>query len=449
MAIYHCSIKIGSKGKGQSAVAAAAYRSGTVLTDEQTGTVIDYSKKRGIVYSEIILCKNAPSEYNDRQTLWNAVHKIEKASNAQVFREIEVALPAELTLEQHKDIIREYVQKNFVDKGMCADCSIHNKNDGNPHGHIMLTVRGIGSNGEWLPKSKKVYDLDENGSRIRLKSGNYKSHKESTNDWNEQYKAEEWRASWAEICNRYLDKSNRIDHRSYERQGKDQIPMIHEGFEARKIEHEGGVSERCELNRKIRRINRERNQIRSQLRILENRKTAIEHYGSGVIPMSEIKELSGISRDMGLYLRQLQKEAIKETEEKKNSDDTYEDTYNELVRTAELLTYITFNNIRSIDQLEQKLRTVSEEDREETEDMYKGIVSVLYSKNFEFRAKIMRQEYEESMQSIEDKLEVTLKTGEKINAFLMEHSEEIKKELLSEKENKEKKKSAYNSGWER
>ena len=93
MAIYHCSIKIGSKGKGQSAVAAAAYRSGSTLTDENTETVIDYSKKRGIIYSEIMLCKNAPPEYNDRQTLWNAVHRIEKASNAQVYREIEVSLP--------------------------------------------------------------------------------------------------------------------------------------------------------------------------------------------------------------------------------------------------------------------------------------------------------------------------------------------------------------------
>lgn len=435
MAIYHCSIKIGSKGKGQSAVAAAAYRSGSVLTDEQTGTVIDYSKKRGIVYSEIMLCKNAPSEYNDRQVLWNSVHKIEKASNAQVYREIEVSLPAELTLEQHKEIIREYVRKNFVDKGMCADCCIHNKNDGNPHCHIMLTVRGIGSKGEWLPKSKKVYDLDDNGNRIRLRSGNYKSHKESANDWNEQYKAEEWRASWAEICNRYLDETNRIDHRSYERQGKEQIPMIHEGFEARKIEREGGISERCELNRQIRRINREKRKIGSQLRILENRKNAIERYGFGIIGLDEIEETSGISRDMSLYLRQLQKEALEENPENKDNADIHD----QLVRTAELLTYITFNNIRSIDQLEKTLRTVSDEDREQTELMYKGLVSVLYSCDFKFRIKMIQREAEESMQSIEDKLDTTLKTGEKIDAFLTEHSDEIEKGLLSVKEIDEEK----------
>lgn len=442
MAIYHCSIKIGSKGKGQSAVAAAAYRSGSVLTDEQTGTVTDYSKKSGIVYSEIMLCQNAPSEYNDRQVLWNAVHKIEKASNAQIYREIEVSLPAELTLEQHKDIIREYVRKNFVDNGMCADCSIHNKNDGNPHCHILLTVRGIGSKGEWLPKSKKVYELDDNGNRIRLSSGNYKSHKESANDWNEQYKAEEWRAAWADICNRYLDETNRIDHRSYERQGKDQIPMIHEGFEARKIERGGGISERCEQNRQIRRINREKRKIGSQLRILDNRKRAIEMYGSGVIGYDDIGELSGVGRDMGIYLRQLQKEALEESSENKDNAAIHD----ELVRTAELLTYITFNNIRNIGQLEEKLRTVSDEDREQTELMYKGLVSVLYSNDFEFRIKMMQQEAEESRNYIENKLNANISTAEKIETFLREHNSEIK----SKKESaEEKKRSASGGGWER
>lgn len=442
MAIYHCSIKIGSKGKGQSAVAAAAYRSGSVLTDEQTGTVTDYSKKSGIVYSEIMLCQNAPSEYNDRQVLWNAVHKIEKASNAQIYREIEVSLPAELTLEKHKDIIREYVRKNFVDNGMCADCSIHNKNDGNPHCHILLTVRGIGSKGEWLPKSKKVYELDDNGNRIRLSSGNYKSHKESANDWNEQYKAEEWRAAWADICNRYLDETNRIDHRSYERQGKDQIPMIHEGFEARKIERGGGISERCEQNRQIRRINREKRKIGSQLRILDNRKRAIEMYGSGVIGYDEIGELSGVGRDMGIYLRQLQKEALEESSENKDNAAIHD----ELVRTAELLTYITFNNIRNIGQLEEKLRTVSDEDREQTELMYKGLVSVLYSNDFEFRVKMMQQEAEESRNYIENKLNANISTAEKIETFLREHNSEIK----SKKESaEEKKRSASGGGWER
>ena len=442
MAIYHCSIKIGSKGKGQSAVAAAAYRSGSVLTDEQTGTVTDYSKKSGIVYSEIMLCQNAPSEYNDRQVLWNAVHKIEKASNAQIYREIEVSLPVELTLLQHKNIIREYVRKNFVDKGMCADWSIHNKNDGNPHCHILLTVRGIGSNGEWLPKSRKVYELDDNGNRIRLSSGNYKSHKESANDWNEQYKAEEWRAAWADICNRYLDETNRIDHRSYERQGKDQIPMIHEGFEARKIERGGGISERCEQNRQIRRINREKRKIESQLRILDNRKRAIEMYGSGVIGYDEIGELSGVGRDMGIYLRQLQKEALEESSENKDNAAIHD----ELVRTAELLTYITFNNIRNIGQLEEKLRTVSDEDREQTELMYKGLVSVLYSNDFEFRIKMMQQEAEESRNYIENKLNANISTAEKIETFLREHNSEIK----SKKESaEEKKRAASGGGWER
>lgn len=414
MAIYHCSIKIGSKGKGQSAVAAAAYRSGSVLTDEQTGTVTDYSKKRGIVYSEIMLCKNAPVGYKDRQALWNAVHKIEKASNAQIYREIEVSLPAGLTFEQQKDIIREYVQTNFVDMGMCADWSIHDKNDGNPHCHIMLTVRGIGEDGDWLPKSKKVYDLDDKGNRIRLKSGNCRSHKESANDWNEHYKAEEWRASWAEICNRYLDEESRIDHRSYERQGKDQIPMIHEGYEARRIERAGGISERCELNRQIRRANRENRRLAAQLGVLENRKNAIEKYGSGVIGRDEIEQLEGIGRDIGLYLRQLQKEALEGPAD--NREDA--EAYDSLIRTAELLTYITFNNIRRRDEFEEHLRSVSEEEREAAEDMYRRYVSILYSNNFDFRKEMMRCEYEEMGSAFEEKMDICMDTAEKIEAFL-------------------------------
>ena len=97
MAIYHLSVKVGSRGKGKSAVSAAAYRSGEKLYDKETGLTYDYTRKRGVVFSEIALCKNAPAEYVNRSTLWNSVHKIEKAKNAQLWREFEVALPKELS----------------------------------------------------------------------------------------------------------------------------------------------------------------------------------------------------------------------------------------------------------------------------------------------------------------------------------------------------------------
>ena len=259
MAIYHMSIKIGSRSKGQSAVAASAYRSGQKLTDRQTGIVSDYTRKGGIVHSEISLCENAPAEYSDREILWNAVHQIEKNKNAQLWREFEVALPQELTRSEQIETVRDFVDV-LVRQGMCADWSIHDKEDGNPHAHIMTTMRSITEDGSWAAKSRKVYDLDQNGNRIYLgkdKTGRrqYKSHKEDYNDWNAAERVEEWRAEWAKCCNKRLSEHDRIDHRSYARQGKDQMPTIHEGYTARKLTGEGKPSERVGLNEKIRQEN--------------------------------------------------------------------------------------------------------------------------------------------------------------------------------------------------
>jgi len=218
VAIYHLSIKIISRGKGKSAVAAAAYRSGTIIKNNYDGLTHDYTKKGGVVHTEILLPDNAPSEYTDRAVLWNAVEKIENARNSQLAREIEIALPAELTLMQNKSLVREYVKRNFVEHGMCADVCIHDTDNGNPHAHIMLTMRPIEQGGSWSAKSKKEYVLDMDGEKIRLASGEYKSRKISVVDWNDQTKAEEWREAWATAANRYLEKlghSERIDHRSF------------------------------------------------------------------------------------------------------------------------------------------------------------------------------------------------------------------------------------------
>ena len=259
MAIYHLSVKIGSRAKGQSAIAAAAYRSGSKLTDHETGAVSDYTNKGGVVYSEIALCQNAPAEYANRQTLWDAVHKIEKAKNAQLWREFEVALPTELDRAQQIETVREFV-RGLTEQGMCADWSLHDKGDGNPHAHIMTTMRSIEADGQWAAKSRKVYDLDENGERIFQKidkSGKkqYKSHKEDYNNWNDKERVEEWRTAWEVCCNARLAERDHIDHRSYERQGIDQIPTVHEGVAARKIAAEGGRSDLIERNNEIRRKN--------------------------------------------------------------------------------------------------------------------------------------------------------------------------------------------------
>jgi len=273
IAIYHLSIKVISRGKGKSAVAAAAYRAGEQIYCEHDGRLNDYTRKGGIEHTEILLPANAPPGYADRAVLWNAVEKIEKAKNSQLAREIELALPVELTKEENISLVREYVKHNFVDKGMCADICIHDKNDGNPHAHIMLTMRPFEQSGEWGAKSKKEYILDDNGKRIALASGEYKSRKIPAVDWNEQTKAEDWRGAWAECCNDYLERGNhtdRIDHRSYERQGIEQIPTVHLGVAASQMERRGIRTERGDINREIEVSNQKLRQLKARLAKLQS-----------------------------------------------------------------------------------------------------------------------------------------------------------------------------------
>ena len=303
MSIYHCSIKIISRASGRSAVASAAYRSGEKLLNDETGIVHDFTAKGGVVMSEILLPEHAPLKYQDRQTLWNEVQKTEKRSDAQLAREVEVAFPTEMSRDQQIECVRAYIQENFVSNGMIADWSLHDKGDGNPHAHIMLTVRGFDEQERWQQKTKSVfanardengkaiydpklpsYDpkdrektsqyripvLDENGiqkTRIRKGKGTeylWEKINIPANDWNDRENAERWRASWAKHCNRYLDLKKQIDHRSYARQGLDKEPTIHEGITARNMEKEGRTSERCQTNREV----RERNSIREQIRKL-------------------------------------------------------------------------------------------------------------------------------------------------------------------------------------
>lgn len=143
----------------------------------------NYSYKSGEVLAKgILLPPNAPPEYADRQALWNAAEKVEGQWNAQLARGIIMALPIELPKNEYEALIRDYCREQFVSRGMIADFAIHDKGDGNPHAHILLTMRAMNENGKWLPKARKVYDLDENGERIRLPSGEWKSHKENTVD---------------------------------------------------------------------------------------------------------------------------------------------------------------------------------------------------------------------------------------------------------------------------
>jgi len=228
----------------------------------------DYTRKRGIVHSEILLPSNAPPNFQDRGTLWNSVEQIEKACNSQLARELEVALPIELSREEQVRLVRAYCSSQFVSRGMCADFNIHDTGNGNPHAHILLTMRPMDAQGKWLPKSKKEYVLDESGERIRLPSGNFKTRKVDLVDWNSQENAEVWRKAWADLANEFLERNNRperIDHRSYKRQGIVQIPTVHIGVAASQMEKKGIATERGELNRSIKAANRLLRDIKAQI----------------------------------------------------------------------------------------------------------------------------------------------------------------------------------------
>lgn len=269
MSIYHCSIKNISRSSGRSAVACAAYRSGEELEDLETGITHDYRKKTGIAFAEIFLCKNAPERFQNREELWNEVEKIEKAADARLAREIEVAIPRELSLEEMKNLVAGYA-KMLTEEGMCVDAAIHLK-VGNPHAHLMCTTRKIKADGTWDQKEKKVYALDEFGNKIPVidpETGEqkigargrriWKRVTVAANDLNAKENVEKWRKMWSEHCNAYLEPEQQIDHRSYERQGKkDVIPTIHEGYAAREMEKRGQLAERCEINREIAAANRD------------------------------------------------------------------------------------------------------------------------------------------------------------------------------------------------
>ena len=266
----HFNVSITQRSRGQSAVAGVAYQSGDRLFSEYDQKYKDYSRKSSVVYTEIMLPPNAPPEFADRETLWNAAEEIEKQWNSQLARRLVLALPREVPAEQHPQMVRDYCTEFFVSKGMCCDIAIHDPDPSghNPHCHIMLTMRALDEQGKWLPKSRKVYDLDENGNRIRLPSGNWKCHKESTVDWNEQTYCEQWRHGWEVIQNRYLEmaeRPERVDLRSYERQGLDTVPTVHMGPAVTQMERRGISTNIGNLNRDIKTANRLLNSVRKTI----------------------------------------------------------------------------------------------------------------------------------------------------------------------------------------
>lgn len=332
-----------------SAVGASAYRSGEILKNEYDGITHDFTRKRGIVHTEILLPPHAPPDFADRSTLWNSVEKIEKSKNSQLAREIEVALPIELDREQQIQLVRDYVQKNFVSVGMCADIAIHDKKTGNPHAHIMLTMRPLEQSGEWGAKSKKEYILDKNGQRITLKNGSFKSRKIDTVDWNSKEKAELWREAWADSVNRSLAEQGiqeKVDHRSYERQGIEQIPSVHMGVSATQMERRGIVTEKGDKNRLIKEQNR-------LLKIVRRR---IAELGKWVKEKSTQKENQSINPIHSVPIQSpTLLELLNTAMQQAGQPNSRYGKIRDLKTFAKAVSFLQGNNISTLSELQEKL----------------------------------------------------------------------------------------------
>lgn len=246
MAIFHMNFSNISAGKGRSAVASASYRSGEKLYSEMENKTYFYDRSI-MPESFILLPENAPEWAKDRQKLWNEVEAVDRKVNSRYAKEFNVALPIELSEDEQKELLTEYVQKTFVDKGMVADVAIHRDHDENPHAHVMLTNRPFNADGSWGQKAKKEYILDENGNKTYTANGHARSRKIWLVDWDKVGKVEEWRKAWADHVNSVFQEKNideRISEKTLEAQGINDIATQHVGVT-------GNRDERAEFNKLV------------------------------------------------------------------------------------------------------------------------------------------------------------------------------------------------------
>lgn len=263
MALFHLHVTQVKRSAGQSVVTSAAYRAGEKLYSEYYGEVSDYTHKGGVVCTDILLPPQAPNQYQDRATLWNAVEKAERGKKAQLAYSFDIALQNEFSMQENIDLARQFLLDNFVNRGMVADFAVHqpDKENGgisNPHFHVMCPIRPIEPDGRWGNKQRREYVLDEHGERVLDEAGNYVFNAVPTTDWGKPETLEAWRQAWADLCNaKFAEKGLdcRIDHRSFARQGVEQIPTQHEGPTVRAMEAKGIRTDKGDLNRFIRKTN--------------------------------------------------------------------------------------------------------------------------------------------------------------------------------------------------
>ena len=274
MSLYHFSVTQIKRSAGSSAIASAAYRAGERLHSDRYDEVNDYTKKGGVIMTETILAPQAPAEYADRETLWNAVESAEKRADAQLAYSFDFALQNEFTLEENMALARQFITENFVERGMTVDYAIHDpdRDPGgipNPHVHVMAPIRPINPDGTWGNKQMKVELTDEHGEPIwDEKHHRNKFQAVPTTDWGSPETLEQWRQNWCQLVNTKFEEkglTDRLDWRSYERQGVDMLAQVHEGPAVSAMEKKGIATEKGDYNRWVRATNALLKSIRTKL----------------------------------------------------------------------------------------------------------------------------------------------------------------------------------------
>lgn len=277
MALYHFHVDQVKRSEGCSAVASAAYRAGEKLHNLWDGETHDYTKKGGVVFTEIMLPPNVPEHFSDRSTLWNDLEQFEKHGDAQLAYSFDIAMQNEFTLEENIEFARQFVREQFLSAGMIVDFAFHlpgkDENDiPNPHFHVLVPIRPLNEDGTWGAKQHRVYNLDENGQRIKKENGQWDFVAVPTTDWGRPETLQKWRKEWAKFINSKFEEKGldcRIDHRSYVDQGLDLLPTVHEGPQVRKMEKRGIRTEKGDLNRWIKKFNQMYRSLQSTIAALK------------------------------------------------------------------------------------------------------------------------------------------------------------------------------------
>ena len=414
MAIFHMEAKVITRGVGRTACGAAAYMSCSSIYNDYDGIQHDYTRKGGLVWEHVFLPPMAPSEWQDREKLWNAVEAAEKTKDSRLAREFVIALPVELDRQMWIGMVSEFIQEQFVSDGMCADAAIHDTDGHNPHVHILLTMRPMNEDGSWQNKTEKEYLCVRDGKEQGFTAAEFKTAKAEgwekqylyqvgkerlylppsvaqkkdfervskhpcstkygrqnaiTARWNSEERLVEWRAAWAEHTNRYLERNgveDRIDHRSHAERGLDEKPTIHEGVSARRMEAAGYISERCEINRQIKTDNALIQSLKSAIVKL---KKAVETTIPAIAAALETVRQNIIVFNYGLLVIREQRKGKKEYVEKAKQIYTEYTTLHEQIRARleersrlqQELEGLSVFNIGKRKELKTQLAAISEE----------------------------------------------------------------------------------------